>query len=875
MAGVRATYRVQLHSGFTFDDAAAIAGYLRDLGVSHLYCSPYLQAAAGSTHGYDVVDHSRLNDELGGDLAHRRLCDALREAGLSQVLDIVPNHMAISGRDNAWWWDVLENGPSSQYAAYFDIDWDPPERRLTTKVLVPVLGDHYGRVLEAGELQLARDGGAFTARYHDHEWPISPRTIDELLASAAERTGNDDLASLANAFGRIPHALVTDRASVTERHRDKEVLRARLRELLAADDQLAVAVDEEVKLVNDDPDVLDALLARQNYRLAFWRTAGRELDYRRFFDISTLVALRVEDPQVFDDSHRVVLELLEAGDVEGLRIDHVDGLHDPRGYLERLRAAAGPGAYLVVEKILEGDERLPDDWPVDGTSGYDFLTDVNALLVDQRAGEQLSGAYARFTGEASSFDEIAYAAKHEVMRTVLAADVERLTELFVLVAEGNRRHRDYTRGELRDALRETIASFDVYRTYVRPGDAPSDVDIRRVHDATARAAERRSDLEPELFSFLADVLLLRHGGDIENDLGLRFQQVTSPVMAKAVEDTAFYRYHRLVALNEVGGDPGHFGVSVDEFHRRRLAAEEAGAATMLATSTHDTKRSEDVRARVAALAGIPDAWEDAVWRWAHLNDRHRSEAGPDRNAEYLLYQTIAGAWPLTAERAVAYMEKAAKEAKVHTSWINPVAEYDGALASFTRAVLGDDAFVADVEAFLRETDLVLAGRRNSLVQTALKLTSPGCPDLYQGTDLWDLSLVDPDNRRPVDYARRAALLPTALTLTSDGLTAKLADPADPGLPKLALIARLLRLRADRPELFAGYEPLTVTGADADRTVAFARGEGRLGVVAPRFPRLGALDASTTIALAGQGERQVRELTGPLPVAVLVDGHPVF
>ncbi|MDP9442539.1 MAG: malto-oligosyltrehalose synthase, partial [Actinomycetota bacterium] len=510
---VLATYRVQLHAGFTFDDAAAIAGYLRDLGISHLYCSPYLQAAAGSTHGYDVVDHHRLNEELGGAPAHTRMSEALAAQGLGQVLDIVPNHMAVAGRANAWWWDVLENGPASQYASYFDIDWDPPERKLIAQVLVPILGDHYGRVLENGELQLVREDGSFTVRYHEHEVPVSPRSLGDLVARASERlepgATADQLASIAAALGHLPHALATDRASVLERHRDKEVLRQRLADLARQQPEVAVALDEEVKSLNEDFDSLDALLERQNYRLAFWRTAGRELDYRRFFDITNLVALRAEEPHVFDGTHELVLQLVADGVVQGLRVDHVDGLRDPHGYLERLRAAAGPETYLVVEKILEGEERLRPTWPVEGTSGYDFLAQVNDLLVDPHGEEAMTAAYHRFTGDTATFEQLARFAKHEIMRSVLAADVERLTELFVVVAERHRRFRDYTRAELRDALRETIAGFTRYRTYVRRGAQPDEDDVAEVERAVRLAAEHRPGLDPDLLGFLADVLLLR------------------------------------------------------------------------------------------------------------------------------------------------------------------------------------------------------------------------------------------------------------------------------------------------------------------------------------------------------------------------------
>ncbi len=857
MANVRATYRVQLHAGFTFDDAAAVVPYLADLGISHLYCSPYLQAVPGSTHGYDVVDHQQLNGELGGEAAFDRLCVALREHGLGQVLDIVPNHMATAGRANAWWWDVLENGPSSRYASFFDIDWDPPERKLIAQVLVPVLGDHYGRVLENGELVLVREGGSFTVRYHEHDLPVSPRSIDDLLSrAAAQLADHDELGSLATAFGRLPHALITDRNSVLERHRDKEILRSRLADLCAASPEVAVVVDQEVAATNDDVDALDALLDRQNYRLAFWRTAGRELDYRRFFDITTLVALRAEEEHVFDATHELVLKLVADGAVDGLRIDHVDGLRDPTRYLERLRSRAGPGAYLVVEKILEGDERLRSSWPIEGTSGYDFLVSVNDLLHDPSGAEALTAVYGHFVDASSDdldLEALVRAAKHEIMGTVLAADIERLTAQFAVVAEGHRRYRDYTRSDLRDALREVIASFDVYRTYVVGDSAAVDPeDLEIVSRAVARAVAARPDLDPELFGFLGDLLVLGHGrGIAEVELAERFQQVSSPVMAKAVEDTVFYRYLRMVSLNEVGGEPGHFGSSVAAFHERRVGT--AGASSLLATSTHDTKRSEDVRARLAALAEVADAWRETVTAWSARHAGARGEV--DRATEYLLYQTAVGAWPLSVERAQAYLQKATKEAKVHTSWIDPVSPYDEAVAAFAATVIGDTEFARSVEAFLAATGLVEAGRRNSLVQTVLKLTCPGVPDIYQGTELWDLSLVDPDNRRPVDFGLRRSLLDAEAG----------AERGDLGGEKLALIRSLLHLRRDRPELFstdAGYEPLAVEGKDAERVVAYSRAEGHLQVIVTRFPLRGPLDAATTF---------VDDLAGRSFV-VLVDGE---
>ncbi len=852
----RATYRVQLNASFTFDDAAAVAGYLADLGVSHLYCSPYLQAAPGSTHGYDVVDHSRLNTELGGVDGFERLCRALDDAGLSQVLDIVPNHMAVSGRDNAWWWDVLENGPSSRYAAYFDIDWNPPEEKLRQLVLMPILGDHYGRVLERGELSLARYGGTFTVRYFDHVVPVSPRSLDDLLAGAAERAGSDELASVAVALGRLPLATDTDRASVDERHRDKEVLRATLERLLQEQPDVAEAVDAAVAATNADPDVLDALLERQNYRLAYWRVAGQELDYRRFFDIPTLVGLRTERADVFADTHDVVLRLVRESRVEGLRVDHPDGLRDPGGYIRRLDEASG-GAWVVVEKILEGHETLPADWPAAGTTGYDFLNVAGGLFVDPSAEGAFTELYSAFSGCADDYPAVAYEAKHLVMREVLAADVNRLVNLMVAVCERHRRHRDHSRRDLNTALREVIAAFAVYRTYVRPGQPPSPADRAEVAGALERAGQRRPDLDADLLEFLGQLLLLRHPGRVEEDFALRFQQATGPVMAKGVEDTAFYRFVRLVSLNEVGGDPGRFGTTVEWFHQhnRRMAAQRP--ATMLATSTHDTKRSEDVRARISLLSEIPDRWSAAVRRWTAMNARHKTDDMPHPNAEYLLYQVLVGAHPLDADRATAYLEKAAKEAKEHTSWIDPVPAYDDALRAFVAAVVGDAGFAADLAAFAEP--LVAPGRVTSLAQTLLKLTAPGVPDVYQGTEVWDLSLVDPDNRRPVDYDARRRLLEKVRAASVDDVWSW----ADDGAPKLFTVVRALDLRRRRAEAFApgaSYEPVAASGEQAGRVVAYVRG-GTVAVVVPRL----------VMGLAGGWGDTVVELPPGRWVSALDDG----
>jgi (1->4)-alpha-D-glucan 1-alpha-D-glucosylmutase len=763
-----ATYRVQLNPGFGFDDAAGVAGYLARLGVSHLYSSPVLQAVSGSTHGYDVIDHGRLNAELGGAVGHARLAARLAEAGLRQVLDIVPNHMAITGRPSAsarpaagdlagaWWWDVLENGPDSRFADYFDIDWDPPQPTLAGTVLMPVLADHYGRVLEAGELTVERRDGSLSVRYRDRAAPLSRRSLDGL------DRGDD--------------GLLTDAA---------------------------------VRALNSDPDALDALLRRQNYRLAYWRTAAEELNYRR-----------AEDPQVFGDTHRLILGMVRDGTVDGLRVDHVDGLADPVGYLDRLRDATG-GCYVVVEKILGPGEELPAGWAAAGTTGYDFLTEVNRVFTDPAGAAAMRDCYARFTGEETAWAEVVHAAKLQVMRTILAAEAERLTSLLARVCDRHRRERDYTRRELRDVLRELIAGFPVYRCYPWPGRPVSQADRDHVAASVAGVARRRPDLDPDLAGFVGYVLTGDHPRGPEADFAVHFAQVSAPVMAKGAEDTAFYRYHVLTSLCEVGGDPGRFGGTPAEFHRAMSRAADLHPEAMLTLSTHDTKRSADVRARLALLAEIPSAWEETVTRWTARNGRHGS---PDRNTEYLLYQTLVGAWPIDAARARQYMAKAVREAKVHTSWTDPDPGYEQKVDEFTASILADEDFVADLEEFVAGQQLVERGRVSSLAQVALLLTCPGVPDIYQGTELWDLSLVDPDNRRPVDYAARERLLDA---LAGAGPEEALAL-AEEGGPKLWLIHRLLAHRRRHPQAYgprSGYEPLEVSGPAREHVIAFTRSGG--------------------------------------------------
>jgi (1->4)-alpha-D-glucan 1-alpha-D-glucosylmutase len=831
MVPLRATYRIQFHPGFGFDEAAGIVEYLSGLGISHLYCSPYTQAAPGSTHGYDVVDHRAVNVELGGAAAHERMCAALRAHGLSQILDIVPNHMAIGGPQNPWWWDVLENGPSSNYAAYFDVDWDTPETRLRNVVLLPVLSKQYGRALESGEIRLDREGGNFVIRYYDHKFPVAPRSLDTLLNDASERCGCDELGFIADSLFRLPLATATDRVSLFRRHRDKAVIGRQLQRLVQERPDVARAIDVVIATINADRATLHAMLERQNYRLASWRAAGRDLGYRRFFDINTLVGIRMEDERVFADTHALVLQWLASGILDGLRIDHIDGLRDPEQYLRRL-CGASPGAWLLVEKILQSDESLRASWPIGGTTGYDFLNRVGGLFIDPAGEEPLTRLYHEFTGEPTDFDQIARDKKDLVMREILGSDLSRLTALLVDVCEKHPSYRDYTRHELHEALMALAARLPVYRTYIRESDGKIDpADERYISEASVAAKQDRTTLEGDLFDFLRDILLLRVPGALETELAMRFQQFTGPVMAKALEDTAFYCFNRFVCLNEVGGDPERFGTTIEEFQRACESVAQRWPLTMLATSTHDTKRSEDMRARLSVLSEIPDEWAAAVRRWAQMNEPHWRGEQPDRNAEYLLYQSLVGAWPIEKERVTRYMQKTIREAKQHTSWTNPNRQYEELLLGFVDSALSDREFLVDVDAFV--APIVQPGQVNSLAQTLIKLTAPGIPDLYQGSELWHFALVDPDNRGPVDYDLRRRLLRELERISLEEIVSRAAE----GLPKLWLIRQTLALRRRLADAFgpdAAFLPLEAHGERAGHVVAFRRGD----TVITTVPRLG-------------------------------------
>ncbi len=872
------TYRVQLHSGFTFDDADAIAEYLKALGISHLYSSPYLQAAPGSMHGYDVVDPEKVNEELGGEEGHARFCRRLAELDMGQVLDIVPNHMAL-GPQNRYWWDVLENGRSSRYATWFDIDWHSFEVKLQNKVLIPVLSDQYGRVLSAGQIKIEHTCDCFQVRYMDNLFPVAPRSLSSLLSRAAEYAKNDLLNFIADSFAQLPYPDSTDRDVAMTRHRDKTVVYALLMRLCQEDAQADAAINRAVDALNSDVNALDEILNQQQYRLAYWRTADQELGYRRFFDVNSLIGLRTERAHVFEATHSRILEWIEKGVLDGVRVDHPDGLRDPQQYFDRLRNRA-PDAWIIGEKILEPGEFLRKSWPIEGTSGYDFLNVCNNLLMHGEGLKELTTIYADFTAEPTDYETLAHDKKLAVEHEALGSDVNRLTSLFVEICENNRDRRDYTRAEIRRALREVAACFAIYRTYVVPDrDEILDEDRAHIDSAVAQAKEWRQDLDPSLLDFIGDVLALRVRGGRESEFVLRFEQFTSPVMAKGVEDTAFYCFNRMIGLNEVGGAPDRNGLTIAEFHDYCAKMQTTHPLTMTTLSTHDTKRSEDVRARLAAITELTGRWRAAVNRWSRTNAPFRSGKYPDRNTEYYLYQTLVGAWPITKERLVAHMEKAAREAKQQTSWTQQNKEFEDALRNFIEHILESRVFISELEDFVGR--VLEAGRINSLAQTLLKLTAPGVPDTYQGTELWDQSLVDPDNRRPVDYdGRRNMLRELERGMDVEEIMRRM----ESGLPKLWLVHNALCLRRQHPEWFdsdAAYSPMIADGLKSDHLVGYLRGK-HVAVIVPRWPlRLGGRWAATTIevppgkwsnvltreTVAG-GRLRVQSLLQRFPVALL-------
>jgi (1->4)-alpha-D-glucan 1-alpha-D-glucosylmutase len=878
----RCTYRLQLNADFRFTDATALIPYLERLGVSHVYCSPYLRARTGSRHGYDIIDHNALNPEIGTQQDFERFVETLREHGMGHILDMVPNHMGVLGADNAWWLDVLENGPASTYADFFDIEWHPVNPALQNKVLIPVLGDQYGLVLERGELNLRfkADVGEFSVCYYDHRFPIDPRQYPRILEIALSRLApgeiphhaSAELATLCAAFRNLPGREEPSGERRAERQRDKDVHKRQLARLSTEQPAIGRAIQHALQAFSDGGhdraahERLHELLENQAYRLSSWRVAADEINYRRFFDINELAALRMENENTFEATHRFVLALAASGKIAGLRIDHPDGLFDPDQYFQRLQQRyaqlAGvelvPGEdgrpprplYVVIEKIAATHEKLPETWAVYGTSGYRYAVLVNGVLVDTDAGDEMERVYRGFAEDAPHYEEAVYEGKRTIMDAALASPLAMLTTELLRIAHADRRTRDYTFNNLRNALAEVVACFPVYRTYIV--DTPSTQDRRYIEWAVAQARRRSRAADTTVFEFVRRMLLAEASADASPQLkheikafAMKMQQFTSPVTAKGIEDTAFYRYNRLVSLNDVGGDPDQFGVTVAAYHG---ASAERGAHrphTMLATSTHDNKRSEDVRARIDVLSEMPGEWRKLLRRWERMNRSKKTEVenlvAPSSNDEYLLYQILLGSFPLEdgddamqsySERIEAYMLKAIREAKVHTSWINPLEPYEASVSAFVKALLAPSTrnlFLKDLRA--QAKTLAWYGMLNSLSMTLLKLTSPGVPDIYQGNETCDYSLVDPDNRRPVDYAAREQMLESLAALAKRPQLASaahaLAASALDGRAKMWLIWRTLELRRGQPDVFCfgQYVPLHAHGAQANHVVAFMRRHG--------------------------------------------------
>jgi (1->4)-alpha-D-glucan 1-alpha-D-glucosylmutase len=904
------TYRLQFHNGFKLEQARELVSYLHDLGVSHVYSSPFLEARAGSMHGYDIINHERLNPEIGTEEDLRALVRDLDAHGMSIVLDIVPNHMGVS-TSTPWWRDVLQHGRASQYAEFFDIDWNPLKPELHNKLLLPLLGDQYGEELEQGRLQIRNKDGELVVQYYDHDFPLDPQSLPLIfeglgpLPEADEASAPDlrKLAEMIDKLRSLPQHSSADPEQSKERSRIWEHLRPRWQSLLQESPAVKQLLERSLEHINGTPadprsfDLLHLLLELQVYRLAHWRVSGEEINYRRFFDVNELVGLRMENPRVFAATHRMLRRLLAEKVITGVRIDHCDGMLNPRQYLIRLQllyAAArinGPEPvppfaengisleiqqvfsqhdwmykrhplYAVVEKILEPGEELPDEWPVDGTSGYDFTNLVNGIFINQENELALTRLYLRFVGQIADVDTLIYQSKKLIMHTALSSEVNVLTHLLGEISAGDRRARDFTLKTLRDSIRETIACFPVYRTYIDERGEYTSRDMEFIEFAIRKAKRLNPGMSERVFDFLRDTLLLK-GGRLDEMVyrrklyfALKFQQLTGPVMAKGLEDTVCYVYNRFISVNEVGGSPKHFGLTLAEFHTGNVKRAERWPASMLATSTHDTKRSEDVRARLNVLSEMPRLWSAFVMRARRLNRNKKitisdGRVVPDANEEYLLYQTLVGMWPWgetqnrseLIQRLQDYMTKAAHEAKVNLSWVNQNPEYVEALRNFVAAILSEgprvNSFVALLEAFL--PDIAFFGAMNSLAQTTLKLTAPGNPDIYQGTELWDFSLVDPDNRRPVDFGiRRDMLSDLRHNVDAQKLCAELLERYQDGRIKMWVTMRGLEFRRENPSLFhdGSYVPLESSQLN-QHVCAFARvheQDGRTQVAITAVPR---------------------------------------
>ncbi|HKH01446.1 MAG TPA: malto-oligosyltrehalose synthase [Bradyrhizobium sp.] len=907
-----ATYRLQLTADFGFDAAAAVVPYLKALGITHLYASPFMKARKGSTHGYDIIDHTRLNPELGGEDGFERLGRALKAHDLGLILDFVPNHVGVHFDDNPWWLDVLEWGPASPHAVSFDIDWDILPYRARAGVLLPILGSSYGRALEQGQIELRYDPGegSLSAWYFEHRLPIAPERYSEILRHAVGEAQSENTAAgnrileLASGYKGLRHPNRNEapgfKAELKNIARSAEIIEQGLQAYRAGPDRPVQTL------------ALHHLLERQHYRLAHWRLASSDINYRRFFDVNTLAGLRVEDPTTFEAIHRLVEKLIAEGKLAGLRLDHIDGLRDPAQYFQRLRRlivkALGSEAqpfYTVIEKILEPDEKLPAFPGVHGTTGYEWLNAITRVLVDGKGLAPLDDAWRQISNSPPELEPVLKEAKRRVLQTLLTSEFTVLSRLLARIAGGHYSTRDYSADSLRQALELYILHFPVYRTYLT-SSGPTSHDRALISDTIEKARADWFAADEGVFDFLRDTLTMdliepgraTHSAPRVRRFALKLQQFTGPVMAKSLEDTTFYRYHRLLALNEVGGEPSAGALSTEAFHAAMVVRAKDWPHGMTATSTHDTKRGEDARARLIALAEIPGEWTSSVARWKVLNAPHLVTEGamraPSATFEYMLYQTLLGGWPVGGggdsfrERIQAYALKAAREGKQETSWLNPNEAYEAGMRTFIDRILdpASSAEFLDSLATLAQR-LALLGALNSVSQVTLKTTMPGVPDFYQGTEFWDLSLVDPDNRRPVDFSDRAKVL--ALVEAPDW--ENLARNWPNGHVKLAWTRHLLRLRTELAEVFAygEYQPLEISGPRRDHVIGFARRRGREAVIVAvaksfaifsqsgrAWPRAASYDAALDVsgysvegfAEADATQLRLSDLFRHLPAAVL-------
>jgi (1->4)-alpha-D-glucan 1-alpha-D-glucosylmutase len=849
-----ATYRLQLHKDFTLADAEQVLPYLAHLGISHVYLSPCLQATRGSQHGYDVTNPAHISNDLGGEAAWTQFVACAHSHSLGILLDIVPNHMAATDQ-NPWWDDVLAHGPYSSHCRYFDIRMPLPSRFC---VHICSLARPYGEALSSGELKIEIRDGGLRLRHYDNTWPLTPASWGLVLPRSHPCfTELERLAQLESPGGED-----------LRRYRENAQTATRLLKECAQENLL----QGQVETINGDVERLDQIIQSQFYAVHGWKLAGELVNYRRFFDISTLVGLSTERPEVFDAAHDRFRKMIREGQIDGLRVDHPDGLRDPLEYFKRLRALL-PRGRIYVEKILDTEERLPSSWPIDGTVGYDFLAKVNRLWMSDQHTDSLTSTYADFTGHSVNLGALIREKKEYIVRYAFAHDHQRLSDAAIRIARQSRQTRDLSPRQIRDALAQITAALGIYRTY-RTAAEVSEADKGVIAEAVRNARFARPDIEVAIFEFVQGLLSKEPLNAEEFAFVCEWQQLTPAVMAKGVEDTTFYCFDRLLSCNEVGAQASLLGISSDKFHEYCHYLSEHWPRNMLATSTHDNKRSEDVRTRISLLSEIPDRWAAALHQWSTMNEGAWNNRTPDRHAEYLLYQTLVGAWPINAARSWQYMLKACREAKMRTSWQEPNVGYEANIQGFVERALDNFDFIQSLIEFVEP--LVLPGRINSLAQTLIKLVAPGVPDFYQGTELWDLSLVDPDNRRPVDYGERTRLLEQCRSLNAAEAIAQW----DSGLPKLWLMDRVLSLRAARPEQFAEdsrYQPLAAQGAHLGNLFAFRRGENLIAVV----PRLTLSIANqwedTRLPLPGgiwQNVFTLQELSASVTAGDLFSGFPV-